>query len=165
MIRASHYYLNIWRTESLLLPVSLDLFIEKANEGKIKWLISYESFENNKIAAKLELCKNDVLALKINKNASNIVRRMIIATFLIDTFNKNYQEIYYGYEIYDSKNERYFEALRLLAPEYAIDTLIEREGVSSFFKIATILEIDESSLMNRFVKDNLINFARYYSIK
>ena len=35
MIKASDYYLNIWKRNSLLLPVSLDLFIEKANEGKI----------------------------------------------------------------------------------------------------------------------------------
>lgn len=165
MIKASDYYLNIWKRNSLLLPVSLDLFIEKANKGKIRWLISYESFENNKIAAKLELCKNDVLALKINKNASNVVRRMIIATFLVDTFNKNYQEIYYGYEIYDSKNSRYFEALRLLAPEYAIDTLVKREGISSFSKIANILDIDETSLMNRFIKDNLMSFSHYYKIQ
>lgn len=165
MIKASDYYLNIWKRNSLLLPVSLDLFIEKANEGKIRWLISYESFENNKIAAKLELCKNDVLALKINKNASNVVRRMIVATFLVDIFNKNYQEIYYGYEIYDSKNARYFEALRLLAPEYAIDTLVKREGISSFSKIANILDIDETSLMNRFIKDNLMGFSHYYKIQ
>lgn len=160
-MRASQYYRQIWE-RSLLLPVSMEDIINDANKSKQILVWRVRDMPEG-VAGQLEV-RGDTLWLFSNDKLSSKDCRLVFARFLVDAFNKDYR-IEYSYDDIFRKSEAYFEALRILLPQKAITTLTTRCGVTSMAKLAEHMWIGQSHLHNLFVKDNILNFGRYFNFK
>lgn len=150
-MRASAFYNQIWQ-KSLLLPVSMEDILNETNKHKkiLFWRIRDMP---DGIAAQLEL-KDDTLWFFSNNKLSPKNERIVFARFLIDSFNKNYKEEYTYNDVFQ-KSSAYFEALRILLPRHALQTLVTRCKVNSFEKLSDHMWIEQSHIYNLCVEDNI----------
>lgn len=156
-MKASVYYNQIW-LKSLLLPVSTEDILIEANKNKklLVWRIRNMPSE---IVGQLEL-RGDTLWFFSNNNLSPEDGRIVFARFLVDTFNKNYKEAYTHKEVFN-KDNNYYEALRILLPRKALETLVTRCRVNSFEKLSEAMWIEQSHIYNLCVEDNIFGMKIY----